>query len=64
MSHNLKTLTDLSELQDKLFKDAESLEQQIQVGNWFLLRIKQTFMVGYAIMCCSQIILKLNSIRF
>jgi len=30
MSHNLKTLTDLSELQDKLFKDAESLEQQIQ----------------------------------
>ncbi len=31
MSHNLKNLTDLSQLQDKLFKDAESLEQQIQV---------------------------------
>jgi hypothetical protein len=31
MSHNLKALTDLSEMQEKLLKDAESLEQQIQV---------------------------------
>ena len=31
MSHNLKALTDLSEMQEKLLKDAESLEQQMQV---------------------------------